>query len=130
MARRRNELLTEVELEFMKVLWTLGSGTVREIFAELAKETSRAYTSVATTLKVLEGKGYVTSEMDDRTLTYAPAMTRDWYEQRSIREMSRSLFDGTPSALVARLVDDEELTDEMIAEIQEIIDQRMGRNDT
>lgn len=128
MARRKNELLTEVELEFMKVLWVIGKGTVREIFAELAKETSRAYTSVATTLKVLEGKGYVSSEKDDRTLTYAPALSKNSYEQKSLREMSKSLFNGTPSALVARLVEDEELSDEMIGEIQDIIDQRMGRN--
>ena len=128
MARRKNELLTEVELEFMKVLWKVGTGTVREIYVELAKETSRAYTSVATTLKVLEGKGYVSSEKDDRTLSYRPALSKDSYEQKSLREMSRSLFGGTPSALVARLVDDEELSDEMIAEIQEIIDQRTGRN--
>lgn len=129
MARRKTELLTEVELEFMKALWGIGGGTVREVFAELAKETSRAYTSVATTLKVLEGKGFVTSKKDDRTLTYAPALSKDHYEQRSLREMSRSLFNGTPSALVARLVEDEDLTDDMIAEIQDIIDQRMGRND-
>lgn len=128
MARRKNELLTEVELEFMKVLWAIGSGTVRDIFSELGKETTRAYTSVATTLKVLDGKGYVASEKGDRTLSYTPALTKDAYEQRSIREMSKSLFNGAPSALVARLVDDEELSDETIAEIQEIIDQRMGRD--
>jgi predicted transcriptional regulator len=44
--------------------------------------------------------------------------------------MSKSLFDGTPSALVARLVEDEELSDDMIAEIQNIIDQRLGRDDS
>jgi len=37
MARRKNELLTEVELEFMKVLWSGRVGTVRQIHAELAK---------------------------------------------------------------------------------------------
>ena len=128
MARRKNELLTEVELEFMKVLWTGGVSTVREIYAELAKETARAYTSVATTLKVLEGKGYVSSIKDDRTLSYKPTLSKNNYEQKSIREMSKSLFDGTPSALVARLVEDEELSDDMIAEIQNIIDQRLGRD--
>ena len=44
MVRRKNELLTEVELEFMKVLWSGRVGTVRQIYAELAKETARAYT--------------------------------------------------------------------------------------
>ena len=130
MARRKNELLTEVELEFMKVLWSGRVGTIRQIYAELAKETARAYTSVATTLKVLEGKGYVSSVKDDRTLSYKPTLSKNSYEQKSIREMSKSLFDGTPSALVASLVEDEELSDDMIAEIQNIIDQRLGRDDS
>ena len=130
MARRKNELLTEVELEFMKVLWSGRVGTIRQIYAELAKETARAYTSVATTLKVLEGKGYVSSVKDDRTLSYKPTLSKNSYEQKSIREMSKSLFDGTPSALVARLVEDEELSDDMITEIQNIIDQRLDRDDS
>ena len=83
MARRKNELLTEVELEFMKVLWSGRVGTIRQIYAELAKETARAYTSVATTLKVLEGKGYVSSVKDDRTLSYKPTLSKNSYEQKS-----------------------------------------------
>ena len=81
-------------------------------------------------MKVLEGKGYVSSVKDDRTLSYKPTLSKNSYEQKSIREMSKSLFDGTPSALVARLVEDEELSDDMIAEIQNIIDQRLGRDDS
>lgn len=130
MARRKSELLTEVELEFMKVLWAMGRGTVRDVFDELAKGTPRAYTSVATTLKVLESKGYLVSTKAERTLTYAPTQTRNDYEMTSIRQMSNALFDGTPSALVARLVEDEELSDEAIAEILEIIDRKVGRDGT
>ena len=81
-------------------------------------------------MKVLEAKGYVSSVKDDRTLSYKPILSKNSYEQKSIREMSKSLFDGTPSALVARLVEDEELSDDMIAEIQNIIDQRLGRDDS
>lgn len=130
MARRKTELLTEVELEFMKVLWSIGQGTVRDVCSALEGHPPRAYTSVATVLKVLEGKGYVVSEKDDRTLTYRPNVEKNAYERRSIREMSKSLFDGTPTALVARLVEDEELSDETIAEIRSIIDERLGRDAT
>lgn len=114
----------------MKVLWSIGQGTVRDVYDELAKATPRAYTSVATTLKVLESKGYLNSTKADRTLSYAPTQSRNEYEKTSIRQMSKALFDGTPSALVARLVEDEELGDEAIAEILEIIDKKVGRHGT
>ncbi len=128
MVRRKSEFLTEVELEFMKTLWLIGEGTVRDVFNSLSKEPPRAYTSVATILKVLDGKGYVTSQKDDRTLVYRPALSKSDYERKFLREMSNSMFGGTPSALVARLIEDEDLSEEMIADIRRIIDERMGRD--
>lgn len=128
MARRKTDLLTEVELEFMKALWEIGRGTVRDVYRALESDKPRAYTSVATVLKVLESKGYVTSGKEDRTLVYRAIVARDAYESRSLREISKSLFGGTPQAMVARLVEDEELTDDMIREIRAIIDERIARD--
>ncbi|MBM2578029.1 BlaI/MecI/CopY family transcriptional regulator [Jannaschia sp. Os4] len=133
MARRRSELLTGVELELMKALWSLGRGTVRQVMAALAPAADgaggRAYTSVATTLRILDDKGYLTSEPQGRALIYAPTLTRRDYEARSLRSLARSLFGGEPSALVARLVDDEALDEAEIAAIRDVIDARMGRGD-
>lgn len=128
MARRKNELLTEVELEFMQTLWDLGQGTVREVHAALPQDTPRAYTSVATVLKVLEGKGYVSSEKQDRTLKYRPAFERSAYEVKFLRETSDAMFGGAPSALVARLIEDENLSEENLDEIRKIIEERIGRD--
>lgn len=130
MARRRTELLTDVELELMKALWSIKSGTVRDIMAALSDGTNRAYTSVATMMKILTKKGYVTAEQKERTLFYEPAIAKSDYEGRSLRNLSDSLFGGTPTALVARLVDDGELTDEMIREIKQIIDTRISQDDS
>ena len=130
MARRRTELLTDVELELMKALWTIQVGTVRDIMAALSDGSGRAYTSVATMMKILSSKGYVTAEQKERALVYKPAIAKSDYEGRSLRNLSDSLFGGTPTALVARLVDDGELTDEMIREIKQIIDTRISRDDS
>ncbi|UZD89751.1 BlaI/MecI/CopY family transcriptional regulator [Cognatishimia activa] len=129
MVRRRSEMLTDVELEFMVALWEIGTGSVRDVMGALEGDTKRAYTSVATVLKILEDKGYVSSERKDRSLIYSPAIQRADYEGRSLKNLSDSLFGGTPTALVARLVDNEDLTDEMIQEIKEIIDTRIRKDD-
>ncbi len=130
MARRRTEMLTDVELELMIVLWKIKSGTVRDVMAALSDGTQRAYTSIATMMKILEEKGFATSERRERTFYYAPAIQKSDYEGRSLKNLSNSLFGGTPTALVARLVDDGELTDEMIQEIKQIIDTRIGKDDS
>ena len=130
MARRRTELLTDVELELMIALWKIGSGSVRDVMAALEDGTDRAYTSIATMMKILEDKGYVTSERRERTLYYAPAVAKSDYEGRSLRNLSDALFGGTPTALVARLVDDGDLTDDMIQEIKKIIDTRIKKDDS
>lgn len=129
MVRRRSEMLTDVELEFMVALWEIGTGSVRNVMGALEGDTKRAYTSVATVLKILEDKGYVSSARKDRSLIYSPVIQRADYEGRSLKNLSDSLFGGTPTALVARLVDNEDLTDEMIQEIKEIIDTRIRKDD-
>jgi len=130
-ARRRSDMLTDVELEFMIALWSIGSGTVRDIMAELPDGGgARAYTSVATIMKILDDKGYVKSERKDRALHYVPTLKKSDYEGRSLKNLSDALFGGTPTALVARLVDDAELTDDMIQEIKDIIETRIKKDDT
>lgn len=122
----RSELLTSVELEYMMVLWQIGSGTVRQVLDILNQGEKRAYTSVATTLRVLHDKGYLSAEKHERTFVYAPTLSKTEYEGKSLRNLANALFDGAPTALVARLVEDDALSEDTIREIKEIIDTRFG----
>ncbi|MFD0981975.1 MULTISPECIES: BlaI/MecI/CopY family transcriptional regulator [Tropicimonas] len=121
--------LTEVELEFMNVVWDIGGGTVRDIHVALNRETERAYTSVATILKILDRKGFLTSTKVDRSLVYRPAVPKAAYQKQTLQNLSNKLFDATPSALVARLVDDDTLSDESLEEIRNLVNRRLGDGD-
>lgn len=124
--KKKSEFLTEVELEFMNVVWDTGGGTVREILAHLNKAQERAYTSVATVLKIMEQKGFLTSERQDRSLVYHASIGKADYQTTTLRNLSVKLFDDTPAALVARLVEDEDVTNEMLEEIRALLDERLG----
>ncbi|MEO0387836.1 MAG: BlaI/MecI/CopY family transcriptional regulator [Pseudomonadota bacterium] len=128
MRRKKRELLTEVELEFMNELWALGEGTVRDVLTRLPAERSLAYTSAATTLRILEQKGFVTSRKAGKSHIYTPALAKDTYQSRSLKDLSLRLFDDTPASLVARLVDDDALTEEALGEIRALVDRRL-KND-
>ena len=80
MARKHDpDFLTSVELEFMNGLWTIGSGTVREIMANMDAVVDRAYTSGATVMRILEQKGFVSSDKKERALVYTPQLSKNEY---------------------------------------------------
>lgn len=127
--KKKSEFLTEVELEFMSVLWDLKQGTVRDVMARLADDRNLAYTSAATILRILEQKEFVTSIKDGKTFIYRPVLAKNAYQSRSLKDLSEKLFDDTPVSLVARLVDDYGLSEEALEEIRALLDRRL-KNDT
>lgn len=129
MKKKKNDLLTEVELEFMNELWALGEGTVRDVLERLPEDRNLAYTSGATILRILEQKDFVTSRKEGKRHVYVPALTKDTYQSRSLRDLSEKLFDDTPASLVARLVDDDALTEEALGQIRALVDRRL-KNDS
>jgi len=127
--KKKSDLLTEVELEFMNELWALGEGTVRDVLEQLPAERDLAYTSAATILRILEQKEFVTSRKEGKQHVYIPSLAKDTYQTRSLKDLSMKLFDDTPASLVARLVSDEELSEEALGQIRALVDRRL-KNDT
>lgn len=125
--KKTYKLLTEVELEFMTALWRLQEGSVRDVLRNLAPHRKLAYTSAATIMRILDEKRFVKSRKEGRTFVYSPRLTRDQYQSRSLKSISEKLFDNTPASLVARLLEDEELSEEALAEIRSLLDQRLGK---
>ena len=128
--KKKSEFLTEVELEFMTELWALGQGSVRDVLAKLAPERNLAYTSAATILRIMEQKDFVTSEKQGKTFVYRPVLAKDAYQSKTLRDLSDKLFDGTPASMVARLVDDQGLSEETLEEIRALLDRRLNENDS
>ena len=122
-------LMTEVELEFMNELWILGEGTVHDVLDQLPGDRQLAYTSGATVLRILEKKKFVTSRKEGKSHVYVPALAKDEYQTRSLKHLSKKLFDDTPASLVARLVNDEDLTEEALGQIRALVDRRL-KNDS
>jgi predicted transcriptional regulator len=123
--KKRSEFLTEVELEFMTELWAMGQGSVRDVLARLSPDRNLAYTSAATILRIMEQKGFVTSTKQGKTFIYSPVLEKDTYQSRTLRDLSDKLFDGTPASLVARLVDDDGISEEALKEIQALLERRL-----
>lgn len=124
--KKKNEQtkLTEVELELMNLLWKLGSGTVHEVMERLSSERKLAYTTVSTMLRILEQKGFVKSQAEGRGHRYSPLMSKEKYETLSLDYLVQNVFDGAPSSLIKRLIDNELIKDSDLEELKNLIQER------
>lgn len=120
---RKKTALTEVELELMTLLWRLGEGTVGQVQQALPKERALAYTSVSTMFRILEQKEIVGSRKEGRGHVYFPLLAKAEYEALSLNHLVQHVFDGTPSSLVKRLVEQGNLSEEDLSEIERILEQ-------
>ena len=121
LATKSASVLTAVELEMMSVIWRIGPCSVGQVRDQLLPERALAYTSVSTMVRILEQKGYVTSQKEGRGHLYSAAVSRESYQTRSLQQFVSTVFDDTPSLLVRRLVDSNSLTPEELAQIKSIL---------
>jgi BlaI family transcriptional regulator, penicillinase repressor len=118
--------LTATELLMMNVIWRLGPCSVTQVREALSEERELAYTSVSTIVRILEQKGFVSSEKAGRGHLYSPAVRKDDYQASSLRHLVSEVFEDTPSLLVQRLLDSDALSDEELARIRTLLRRKGG----
>lgn len=120
--------LTPVELELMQIVWRKGEVSVADVLEALPPERKLAYTSVSTVLRILEQKGVLGSRKVGRGHLYSALLPREAYEVQSVRHLVETVFDGTPSALVERLVEAVPLSPEEVEQIRELLGKKGSRS--
>lgn len=109
MARRPTPTLTEAEYRLMDILWDLGDGTVGDVHARL-QDRPIAYTTVLSTLTILERKGYVRHTVRGKANVYKPRVERDAARRSVVENVLSTFFDGSPRALMLNLLNSERLS--------------------
>jgi BlaI family transcriptional regulator, penicillinase repressor len=116
--RPKSPTLTANELEMMRIVWRHDTPvTVREVYEELRTRRPVAYTTVMTSMKTLEQKGYLKATQHDRAYLYRPAKPKQAVIRAMVREFVDRVFNGSAGPLVAHLVEDDRLTEEELQEI-------------
>jgi predicted transcriptional regulator len=108
--RKPQPTLTTQELAIMKVVWRLGTATVRDVYQALLETRRIAYTTVMTMMNILEAKGYLKKEKHDRAFRYRPARPERAVVGSMVREFVNRVFDGASRPLLVHLVEDATLT--------------------
>ena len=120
MPRKKSPTLTDHELRLMNVLWRESRGTVADVLAGL-EPPPLAYSTVLTTLRTLEQKGYIEHEEDGRAYVYRPLVARDEAAKSATRHLLDRFFGSSPGALAVTLLDGTQLTESDVAKIQRLL---------
>jgi predicted transcriptional regulator len=113
--------LTKAELRLMKVLWSRGESTVAEMVAATAPDGELAYTSVLTTIRILENKGYVKHRQEGRAFLYSSTVAEAEASRSEVRHVLQRFFGNSPERLVLSLLGDGEVTPEELRRLKEAI---------
>jgi predicted transcriptional regulator len=126
MARRPSPTLTDAELRPMEVLWERGPSTVSDVVSALPQELGLSYSTVLTTLRILEQKGYVQHTKEGQAYVYHAVIDQNQAQKKVLKHILSRFFDNSPELLVLRVLETEKLDAEDLQRIRELI--KKGEN--
>ena len=121
--RPKSETLTAQELEIMKIVWSFGGATVRDVYQTLRDRRTIAYTTVQTMMNILETKGHLRKEPGEKAQIYVPVRPRQAVVRSMVREFVDRVFDGSARPLLVHLSKERGLTDRERRALLRLLDQ-------
>lgn len=112
--------LTEQEVEAMQLLWANKGGFIKEIL-ELMPEPKLPYTTLASTVKNLEKKGYVKGEKLGNSYRYKILISEEKYKKTFINRFVSDYFKDSYKDLVSFFAKEEKITPSELEEIMKMI---------
>ncbi len=105
----------------MRVLWSRGESTVADMVAATADEGALAYTSVLTTIRILESKGYVSHRQEGRAFLYSSCIGEQEASRSEVRHVLQRFFGNSREKLLLSLLGDEEMSPDELRRLKEAI---------
>src|SRR5579863_5564404 len=121
MPRKRETTLTDHELRLMNVLWDRGKATVADVVADIAPP-PLAYTTVLSTLRTLEDKGYVSHKKAGRAFVYRPRIRREQAASSLLDTLLDRFFANSPGVLALTLLEDKRLSKRDVARLRQVLE--------
>jgi BlaI family transcriptional regulator, penicillinase repressor len=118
--------LTKAEEQVMLVLWKLGKGFLKDI-TDATPEPKAHPNTVATILKILVEKNFVEYEVQGRNNLYKPKISKTEYGKKTITQVVKGYFEGSPAKLVSQFVNDNKIS---LQELEELLQQIKSSKNT
>src|SRR5690349_17381532 len=113
------EKLTQQEEDVMRIIWKVKEGNVKTFLENMPDENKPPYTTLASTVKNLEKKGYLQSRLIGNMYWYTPAIKEADFKKKSLGDMVKNHFDNSYKELVTFFAQQKKISPK---ELQEIVD--------
>jgi predicted transcriptional regulator len=120
----KKDVLTDQELEIMKVVWQRGRATVRDVYEEILKQRKIAYTTVMTMMGILEQKGRLSKSDSERAYVYTPAQPQGEVVGNMVHDFVKRVFDGSAKPLLVHLVENKKIGQDELDEISKLLKEK------
>jgi BlaI family penicillinase repressor len=108
--------LTKAEEQVMKILWSIEKGLIREMVAKY-EEPKPAYTTVATIIKILEKKGFVSKNPIGNSFEFYPLISKQEYTNGYLHRFVNKYFANSYKSMISSFSSNENLSTKEIEEI-------------
>ncbi|MFT4152832.1 BlaI/MecI/CopY family transcriptional regulator [Parafilimonas sp.] len=115
------EKLSLQEEEVMQVIWQYGEGSVKTFLQEFSAP-KPPYTTIASTIKNLEKKGFVTSKLLGNTYIYSPNVSEEEYKQTFMQGFIQNYFNNSYKEMVNFFVKQKKLKPKDLQDIINMIE--------
>ncbi len=123
MPRKKSLILTDHELRLMEILWSRERSTVADVVNALSPP-PLAYSTVLTTLRTLEQKGYVAHEEEGRAYVYRALVARRTAATSAVQHLLGRFFGNSAGELAVALLDGAPLSDADASKIERLLQRR------
>ena len=113
--------ISSAEWEVMRVLWTQGETTSKEITKILSTKQDWSASTVKTLLGRLADKGYLTSRREGRTYLYQAVLNEEEANLTAVQEVLSKICLTKHHHLLGKLIQQTPMTKEQIKYLQEIL---------
>ena len=125
----RRPPLSKAEMQVTRVLWGLGSATVRQVHEAMALEQKIDFTTVQTYLARLETKGYLRSRMRGRSRVFTARVRPRQVIGETVDDFLNRLFGGESLPLMRHLIQERGISDAEFAKLHEMLRQWKDEQD-
>jgi len=112
---------TASELEILRVLWSRGPSTVREVLQALAGTREVGYTSILKFLQIMTTKGLVKRNETQRAHVYEVCLPAEQTKRQLAGDILQRVFEGSASQLMMHALAGKKTSREEIEELRRLL---------
>ena len=113
---------TDGEMAILRVLWSRGPSTVRQVHEALHGERKVGYTTILKMLQIMREKGIVSRQDGRRPHIYRPSQEPAVVQDGLVSALIRKAFGGSATSLVMRALSARTPSSEELRDIRNLLD--------